>query len=58
MFKAIHHTEAARTFSTYAEAYRFAMREGDASRLWQIVASAPEHVSACRAERAAFFAES
>ncbi len=54
MFKAIHHTEAARTFSTYAEAYRFVMREGDANRLWQIVAAKPDLVPACRAERDAF----
>lgn len=54
MFKAIHHTEEARTFGTYAEAYRFVMREGDANRLWQIVASAAEFVPACRAAREAF----
>lgn len=56
MFKAIHHTEAARTFSTYAEAYHFVTREGDRSKLWQIVAGAPHLVEDCRAERDAFLA--
>lgn len=54
MFKAIHHTEAARTFNSYAEAYRFVMREGDANRLWTIIASSVEFIPACRAERDAF----
>lgn len=54
MFKAIHHTNEARTFTTYAEAHRFVMKEGMFSRLWDIIAAAPEFVAACRAERDAF----
>lgn len=29
-------TNETRAFATYAEAYRFVMREGDLSRLWTI----------------------
>lgn len=54
MFKAINTSNEARDFHTYAEAHRFVMREGDYSRLWQIVAARKELVEACRAERDAF----
>lgn len=38
--RTIRHTETGavtHTFETYAEAYRFVMREADHNRLWQIV---------------------
>lgn len=37
MFKCTSSSNEARTFATYEEAYRFVMREGDKSRLWDLV---------------------
>lgn len=55
MFKAINAAQTeTRTFTSYAEAYRFVMREGDRSRLWGIYAARPDLVEACRAERNGF----
>jgi hypothetical protein len=56
MFKAINaaHTES-RTFDSYAEAYRFVMREGDRSKLWGIYASSAAKLADCAAEKASFF---
>ena len=54
MFKAINTNNEARDFNSYAEAHRFVMKEGDYSRLWQIVAARKELVEACRAEKDAY----
>lgn len=55
MFKCINagQTET-RHFDSYAEAYRFVMREGDASRLWGIYAASADVLAACRAQKLAF----
>lgn len=54
MFKAISAANEARTFHSYAEAYRFVMREGDASRLWEIRAANASILKAAKAEKEAF----
>jgi hypothetical protein len=35
-YRCINTSNQVRTFASYAEAYRFVMREGDASRLWSL----------------------
>jgi len=35
-YRCISSSNEVRTFSTYEEAYRFVMREGDCSRLWSL----------------------
>jgi hypothetical protein len=35
-WKCINTSNQVRTFASYAEAYRFVMKEGDASRLWSL----------------------
>lgn len=35
-WKCINTANEVRTFASYAEAYRFVMREGDRSRLWTL----------------------
>lgn len=35
-YRCINTSNQVRTFTSYAEAYRFVMREGDASRLWSL----------------------
>lgn len=54
MFKAISTNNVVRTFSTYAEAYGFTMREGDASRLWDIRAASASVLASAKAEKEAF----
>lgn len=55
MFKVVNASETeTREFNTYADAYRFVMKEGDHSRLWGIYAIRPDLVEVCRAERNAF----
>lgn len=53
MFRCTRFNET-RRFRTYAEAYRFVMREGDQNRLWHIRAASVEVMAACRAEKMAF----
>ena len=36
MYRCINTANQTRTFTDYAEAYRFVMREGDRSRLWTL----------------------
>lgn len=54
MFKAISSSNEVRAFSTYAEAYAFAMKEGDHSRLWDIRAASQSVLKAAKAEKEAF----
>jgi hypothetical protein len=35
-YKCVSSSNVIRTFSTYEEAYRFVMKEGDLSRLWTL----------------------
>ena len=54
MFKAISTSSEIRNFGTYAEAHAFVMKEGDQSRLWEIVAANASVLAAARAEKEAF----
>lgn len=55
MFKAVSTSNEVRDFRTYAEAFRFADREADNSRLWEIKAASLSVLKAAKAEKEAFW---